>query len=185
MIVAVVLVVCMPGRAHARRRMPPQFVSVDAGYGLSSPTSSSTPGGEGGYAKVEYYLQPSPWFSPRAYAGLLVTFPSRDSYCDQKGIHCDVSAKIGLLGVKGRLTIPIPYVAPFLELGVGTSVGAISTKTELIHKDMAGVTYHFPLALGVSLGEDHNFDLQILFYFHPSEKQANGGIGLGFCFQIK
>ena len=160
--VAVVLATLLtfPGAALARRRvrMPPQFIAAWLGYGLSSAEKDDGPMGEGFYAEGEYILMLSEWFSPRAYAGTLITFSNADPVCRENGIKCAVSAKIGFLGVKGRLTIPIPYIAPFLELGIGTSIGTMTTRTLTVDDGMTGITYHVPFAIGLSLGEDHSFD---------------------------
>jgi hypothetical protein len=171
-------------RARTRIHMPPQFVAVQAGLGLSAPYHDDMSTGEGFFLQGEYVLVPTAWFSPRAYAGTLITFSSPDGYCSDQDIGCEVSAKIGFLGAKGRLTIPIPYIAPFLELGVGASIGSMRTRTPTTNEKLAGVTYHIPVAVGLSLGEDHNWDLMFSFLYHPSEKQVGGAIALGLSFQV-
>lgn len=169
---------------RARVRMPPQFVAIEAGLGLSSPYSDDMSTGEGFYAQGEYVLVPSAWFSPRAYAGTLFTFSSPDDYCREHDIHCEVSAKIGFLGAKGRLTIPIPYIAPFIELGIGASIGAMRTRTPSTNESLAGITYHIPLGIGLSVGKDHNWDVAFSYLFHPTEKRFDGAFAIGFSFQV-
>jgi len=112
------------GEAPALADAPPRFVGLSLGYGLSASLGNEDLDGGGVWVEGEYGWLVSPWFTPRAFGGMLLTFPNQGSQADQAkcrdaGIACDVSAKIGFLGVKGRVTIPIPYVAPFFELGVG------------------------------------------------------------------
>jgi len=99
----------------------PKLLVVSAGLGESVAIvgPGNAPGGSGFYAAGEFVLVPNMWVSPRLYGGLLLT--STDSSTCGGAAPCDVGAKIGFLGAKGRLTFPIPYVAPFFELGVGTT----------------------------------------------------------------
>ncbi len=87
-----------------------------------------------------------------------------------------MSAEIGVLGIKGRLTIPIPYVAPFLETGLGMSVGALSTQTIDIDKRLSGVTYNIPFSIGLTfgVGQRRFLDLAFAFLFHPEVSQIDG-----------
>jgi hypothetical protein len=138
--------------------------------------------GTGVLAAAEYVYLLSPWFSPRAYAGFLATFPDGSS-CGG-GSPCDVSAKIGFTGVKVRFAIPIPYVAPFLELGVGASLGAISTQTPESSHDSPGIAYHIPTAIGLALGEKHNIEFAFSYLFHPEQEQVMGGLVVSLSFPL-
>jgi hypothetical protein len=82
------------------------------------------------------------------------------------------------------LTIPIPYIAPFIEVGIGASFGAMRTRTPTTDEKLAGVTYHIPVGIGLSLGEDHNWDVGFSYLVHPTEKRFDGAIALGFSFQV-
>lgn len=95
-----------------------------------------------------------------------------------------MSAKAGFLGAKLRLTIPIPYVAPFLEAGLGTTFGEMSTRTASVDEHFAGVTYHIPIGLGLALGKEHNFEVMFSYLFHPAQKQVAGAIAAGMAFKI-
>jgi len=145
----------------------------------------NAPGGSGFYAAGEFVLVPNMWVSPRLYGGLLLT--STDSSTCGGAAPCDVGAKIGFLGAKGRLTFPIPYVAPFFELGVGMSVGTITTQVGTIDaKDFSGVTYHVPFALGLSVGEMHHYvvDLALTYLVHPDQSQIDGALAISLAFPL-
>jgi hypothetical protein len=163
----------------------PKLLVVSAGLGLAiSDVQGNTPTSAGFYANTEVVLVPSMWFSPRAYAGVL--FTSTDaSTCPTPG--CDVHASIGFLGVKGRLTIPIPYVAPFLEAGVGASVGNLTTRVYDTDVDFTGVTYHVPFAIGLSIGSMHDYvvDLGLSYLWHPAQSQFGGGYLLSVAFSLR
>jgi hypothetical protein len=96
-----------------------------------------------------------------------------------------VTSKIGFLGAKGRFTIPIPYIAPFIELGAGLSIGVLRTKTDSTDEHTVGPAVHIPLTLGLALGGHHEFELEFLYLFHPNERQVGGAIGIGFLIGVR
>jgi len=171
------------GIVHADAERPPQLLGASIGLGQNVATTNDAPDGTGFYGAAEYVVIMSRLFSPRAYSGLLLTHPNPEGCRTQNG-PCDVSAKMGFLGAKARFSVPIPYVAPFVELGLGTSFGAITTVTPSTTRETRGITYHIPAAFGLSLGPAHNFDVAFLFLIHPREKQVNGGATIGLAFKI-
>jgi hypothetical protein len=162
-------------------------VVASVGIGLSASTRSDVNViGSGFYASGEFVLVPNLWVSPRLYGGLLLT--STDSSRCDGATPCNVSAKIGFLGVKGRLTIPIPYVAPFFEVGVGASAGTMTTQVDsIVAKDFTGLTYDIPFALGLSLGEMHHYivDVAFSYLFHPALSQFDGALAVSLAFPLK
>jgi hypothetical protein len=165
----------------------PKLVVASVGLGLSFPSRSDVNAqGSGFYASGEFVLVPNMWVSPRLYGGLLLT--SMDSSTCGGATPCNVTAKIGFLGAKGRLTIPIPYVAPFFELGVGMSAGTITTQLDsIVAKNFTGLTYHIPVALGLSFGEMHHYfvDIAFSYLFHPDQSQIDGALALSLAFPLK
>jgi hypothetical protein len=165
----------------------PKLLVASVGLGVSSPWTQqeNTPSGNGLYAGAEFVLVPSPWFSPRLYGGLLLT--STDSGTCPRGAPCSAEARIGFVGAKGRLTVPIPYVAPFLELGLGMSAGTLTTHTADIDERFTGLTYHVPVAICLSFGERHHYvvDVALSYLFHPAQSQIDGAFALSAAFQIK
>jgi len=173
----------LPSRASAEAPPPLHWVGGDLGYGISSPYDDSATLGTGVLAMGQYAYRASSWVEPRGYAGLLLTFPD-DEACLPTTAECEVTSKIGFLGAKGRFTIPIPYIAPFIELGVGLSLGVLKTKTESTDEYTAGAAVHIPFTLGLALGEHHEYEVEFLYLFHPNERQAGGGIGVGFMIGV-
>jgi hypothetical protein len=139
----------------------------------------------------------SDWFTPRGYAGLLLTFDDAadDDVCQEEVSRpqrrttvtefCEVTAKIGFLGAKGRLGIPIPYVAPFLELGLGLSFGVLRTRTIVVDEETEGVAYHIPAAVGLMIGEHHEFEVALSFLYHPEQRQLGGAFAFGMMFAVR
>jgi hypothetical protein len=161
----------------------PTYLIVSAGLGGSIPYQGNHGSGTGLYVEGEYAVEPTNWFIPRAYAGLLLTFPNTSS-CDSPGVPCDVSAKIGFVGVKARLIAPIPYVAPFFELGVGLSVGVLTTRTPQENDGSVNVAYHIPVTLGLALGKDHNVEVALGYLVHPTI-QADGALAFSLSFPLQ
>jgi hypothetical protein len=146
--------------------------------GLSSATSQGdTALAEGFYGAGEFGVALGEWVSPRLYGGLLMTFPVQQG-C-QLATGCDVSDKIAFVGGKVRFLAPIPYVAPFVELGLGLSAGSLRTLDVGVDKSLAGITYHIPFALGLAVGKEHNIEIALSYLFHPAVSSFAGGIAVG------
>ena len=139
--------------------------------------------GEGGFAEAEYIYRATEWITPRLYAGALLTSPKSD--CGAGVVPCDVSARIVFLGGKFRVMAPIPWVGPFLELGLGASVGRLSTRSgQDVDLTSSGVTYHVPASLGLAIGSRHEFEISFQYLFHPAQKQVSGAAALGLVLNL-
>jgi hypothetical protein len=161
------------------RETPHRALGVSVGIGFAFPSSSSASGsGQGAFARAEYVFWPSSWFTPRLYSGIEVA--PRQSNCSQGVTPCDVSAEFGFIGAKGRLLVPIPWIAPYLELGVGGAAGHFSTRSGYaVNRTFDGVTYEIPFALGIALGSRRQFEVAFEYLFHPAMEQFAGGVGVG------
>lgn len=135
--------------------------------------------GQGVYADFEYVVWPASWFSPRAYSGLVVA-PAKAGSCGAGVAPCDVSSAYAFAGAKARLLPPIPWVAPFLEAGLGISLGRFSTQSgQIVGRVTKGVAYHVPFAIGLAMGRQRGFELGLQYLFHPEQKQFSGAWALG------
>jgi len=170
------------GRASAANR---GYLSVVAGIGYSDPSGNSIRGtGTGGFAEVDYSLPDLYWL--KFYGGTLFTFPDSAS-CGEGVSPCDVSATLAFLGSKVRLTAPIPYVRPYIDLGVGLSAGSATVRVgDVVNRHRAGILFHVPVGLGVQIGNRWPIDVGMLIMFHP-EVDGNFGalIGIGFGFLLE
>jgi hypothetical protein len=173
---------------EAAARLPgARALKVAAGLGM---VAASDQGGvpvegtgDGLYAGAEYVLRPASWFSPRLYGGLLLTKPAAD--CGPGVQPCDVSASYAFGGAKARFLAPIPWVAPFLELGFGLSLGQFTTQSgPLVDVREVGLTYHWPFTLGVALGAHRQYELAFVYLFHPQQAQFSGGFAFGYQFDL-
>jgi hypothetical protein len=139
--------------------------------------------GEGFYGSAEYVLRASSWFSPRVYAGLIIAPPRSD--CGAHVLPCDVAARFLFGGAKARTLVPIPWIAPFLELGFGVSVGQFSTRSGLaVSQATNGIAYHVPFSVGVALGEHRQFELAVQYLDHPAQGQTSGALAFGMQFPL-
>lgn len=160
-------------------------IDITGGYGLSFPYDDSDESGNGLIGGAEYGFASSAWAGLRAYGTLIWTWPAdRDDACDLLEPPCRVTANALMLGAKGRFAIPIPYVAPFIELGLGATLGSLRTQTQYRQKEIDGISLHIPLTLGFAIGPEHDVDIAMVFYFHPAAKQANGGYSLGLSIPL-
>jgi hypothetical protein len=179
---AVALLALAGGAAQAE---PDQALGLTAGLAVAVPDSSARRSGYGAGAMLlgEYVKWPGNWFSPRGYAGAVFTSPQPS--CDPGVSPCDIRANLFFLGAKFRLLLPIPYVGPFLELGVGASVGHMAARVgQSLDFDTSGLFFDLPFAFGLALGAEHRFQLSFQFLFHPGESMGTGAFSIGYDFSI-
>lgn len=159
-------------------------ISAQIGYGISVPYDSFDDiADDGFYAQGELVLKITSWFELRPYAGFIIT-NSNGKDLNNNPTYEKAESKAFLLGGKARLRAPIPWVAPFIETGIGTSIGKFETLTGYHSFDKSGVIYHIPFAFGLELGKEHNVDLGFTYYFQPSVKQFVGAFAFGLTFPL-
>lgn len=158
-----------------------QFINTSIGIGMITPDDETDITGSGFYAQGEYVYNVFSWFGLRPYAG--VVFASGES--EVIGMQ-EYRAKQNafLLGAKARLIAPIPYVAPFIESGIGVSAGEFRTYTPFVDVDKKGLQMHVPVIFGFAIGRNHNYELKFVYYFHPNAEQTSGAASIGFSFPI-
>jgi len=93
--------------------------------------------------------------------------------------------KAFLLGAKARVRAPIPWVAPYIEFEIGTSIGKFVTFTAFDTIDKSGIIYHIPLSFGLELGRNNRFDLGFSYYLQPTVEQYAGAAALGITFPLE
>lgn len=159
-------------------------IDISIGYGLSAPYDDINIVDSGFYLQGEYVLQLTKWFALRPYAGLILTNSDGDNTSQNTLINVATS-KAFLVGGKVRLTAPIPWVAPYLEGGIGASMGSFRTRTPFTDIDKSGLIPHFPFTIGLELGPNHNFDFAFTYYFQPNVEQFAGAAAIGISIPLK
>ena len=159
-------------------------INAQIGYGLSAPNNSVDEiVDDGFFAQGEFVLKVTSWFELRPYAGLILTNSNgkdlNDNPTDERA-----ESKAFLLGGKARVRAPIPWVAPYIEFGIGTSIGKFETFTAFDNIDKSGIIYHIPFSLGLELGRNNNVDLAFTYYFQPSVEQYVGAFAVGITFPL-
>jgi hypothetical protein len=91
-----------------------------------------------------------------------------------------ITANAFMLGVKIRLIAPIPY----FEIGFGMSVGSFKTITPLTTIEKRGFLYHIPFSIGVELGKNHNVNVELTYYDHPTADQFSGAFAIGLSIPL-
>lgn len=158
-------------------------IDVSIGLGLSAPYEEVDVYGTGFYAQGEYVLSPANWVDFRLYTGLILTKMNKDeAEIVQAGYRSTANAV--LFGGKARITAPIPWVAPYVEIGLGASIGSFETFTYYTQIDERGLFFHIPFSLGLELGPQHNVNLEFTYYFHPSLEQFAGAAAVGLSFPL-
>jgi len=159
-------------------------INVQIGYGLSAPNNSV---GEivddGFFAQGELVMKVASWFELRPYAGFILT-NSNGKDLNENPTDEKAESKAFLIGGKARLRAPIPWVAPYVEIGIGTSIGKFETFTVYDNINKSGIIYHIPFSLGLELGRNNNVDLGFAYYFQPSVEQYAGAFALGLTFPL-
>lgn len=158
-----------------------RFIGASAGLGIVAPDDETDIAGVGFYAQAEYILNLNSWFGMRPYAGFIIASGSSEKE-ELKQYH--VKSNAFLVGAKIRVAAPIPYVAPFLELGVGASLGTFQTYTPLTDVTKKGAQLHVPFSLGFAAGKSHSVDVKFTYYFHPEVEQFSGALAAGIYFPL-
>ena len=159
-------------------------LNVSIGYGMSSPYySDSDIVDTGFFMQGELILKSSSWFEIRPYLGFIIT-NSKGKDLDDNPTEELAECRSVLLGGKARLRAPIPWVAPYVELGIGASIGSFNTETNYSAINKSGLLYHIPVSVGLEIGRKGNFDLGYAFYFHPTAEQFAGAFALGVTFPL-
>lgn len=158
-----------------------EFINASAGIGVCFADDESDASGSGFYTQAEYVWSPRSWFGVRPYVGIVTASGESD---EQDTQQFKIKSNTFLLGAKIRLVAPIPYVAPFLETGIGMSAGSFETYTAHTNLKKNGVLLHVPLTLGLALGRKHSTEIKFVYYFHESTKQTSGAMALGFSFPL-
>lgn len=158
-------------------------IDISIGYGLSAPFDDVDISSSGFYLQGEYVLTLAKWIDIRPYAGLILTKTNtKDNEQNQPAYKTTTNAF--LIGGKTRITAPIPWVAPYFEIGIGASIGSFETFTPSTNIDDSGLILHIPFSLGLELGLKHNFDIAFTYYFHNSVEQFAGAAAFGISFSL-
>ncbi|MBC7556246.1 MAG: hypothetical protein H7195_04715 [Chryseobacterium sp.] len=157
-----------------------EFVNASIGLGISTTDEETEYKATGYYFQAEYVFCNSRWLAFRPYLGVLSTSNTVDG--NNLPTSYIVTTQALLLGGKARFCAPIPYVAPYIDLGLGASIGTFRTFTPLTNEKKSGVIPHFPFSIGLLLGKKHNFDVAFTYYYQSAVGQTVGAAAFGVSF---
>ncbi|MFD2941463.1 hypothetical protein [Flavobacterium notoginsengisoli] len=177
--------------SHSKAQTEGKFIKGSIGYGASSSYYIEDYGsqeevdvmGGGLYLQGEYIIGVKSWFSIRPYAGAIFESVEKNQNIQNQPQY-KVTTNAFLIGSKIRLCAPIPWVAPFIEGGIGTSIGKFETFTPNVNFNKSDVLLHIPFSIGLAVGRHNNFEIGISGYFHPAAKQSTAVFALGYSFPI-
>lgn len=157
-----------------------QFVNVSVGLGITAYEEVVDFSGSGFYVQGEYVHAPKKWLGLRPYLGLILTSADDNAAFP----NTDVSTSAVLIGGKARILAPIPWVAPYIELGIGTSIGSFKTLTPFTDISKSGLVAHIPFSIGLAVGKRNGVDIAFTYYYHPSNEQFAGAAAFGLSFRL-
>ncbi|MDO4228377.1 MAG: hypothetical protein Q4C98_01055 [Capnocytophaga sp.] len=159
-------------------------ITAKIGYGLSYPSESTNKIIASGFiTEGELTLKIASWVDIKPYIGAVFTDSKWKDIYNNK-INEKVSTNALLLGTKTRIRIPIPWVAPFFELGLGASTGKFETFTDYKNISKTGIVPHFPFSLGLELGKYYKVDVAFSYYTQWTVNQTTGGAIIGVSFLL-
>lgn len=181
----ILLIIVLTSNLIEAQFIKEKSINAQIGYGLSAPNNSVDEiVDDGFFAQGELVLKVASWIEFRPYAGFILTRSNgkdlNDNPTDEKA-----ETKAFLLGGKARVRAPIPWVAPYIEIGIGTSIGKFETLTAFDNIDKSGIIHHIPFSFGLELGRNNNVDLGFTYYFQPSVEQYVGAFAVGITFPLK
>lgn len=160
-------------------------LNIQVGYGVAVPYYSLDDIASGGFfMQGELVMKVTSWFEIRPYAGFVLTNSNGKNLQDASSDEM-AETKAFLLGGKVRVRAPIPYVAPYAVIGIGTSVGKFETNTYFSYYNDSGIIYHIPFSFGLELGRNNNVDLGFTYYFQPTVEQFVGAFAVGVTIPLK
>jgi len=159
-------------------------INTQVGLGLSAPNNSIDKiVDDGFFVQGELVLKTTSWIELRPYLGFVFT-NSNGKELNGNPTNEKAESKAFLFGGKIRARAPIPWVAPYFEIGFGTSIGKFETFTAFDDINKKGIIYHIPFSLGLELGKNNNIDLGLAYYFQPSVEQFAGAFTIGITFPL-
>jgi len=180
--IAIILTILALAQVEAQS-LKGRSVDISIGYGLSAPSDEFDVIGSGFYLQGEYVIELAKWFDLRPYAGLILTKTNKDDNQQNEPDYRSTSNAF-LIGGKARITAPIPWVAPYLEAGIGASIGSFETVTPFTNIKESGLIMHIPVSIGLELGPKHNLDIAFTYYYHPSVEQFAGAVAIGISIPL-
>lgn len=181
----ILLLIILIANAAEAQFIKKRSINVQIGFGVSVPYYSSDDIIESGFfLQGEYVLKVASWVEFRPYAGLILTSSNGKDFHDNP-TNEKAESNAFLIGGKARVRAPISWVAPYIEIGIGASIGKFETFTHFTDINKSGFIYHIPIAFGLELGRNNNFDLGFTYYFQPTVEQYVGAVGFGFTFPLK
>lgn len=170
----------------AKAQTTGNFIKASIGFGSSTSNyEEENPeiiDGVGFYTQGEYVIGLTRWFSVRPYVGAIFTSTDEDPIKNPKSYKVETNAFF--LGTKVRLCAPIPWVAPFVETGIGASIGSFETYTNYVNEKRSGVVAHIPIGFGLALGPKNNIEIGVSFYGNLTSQQSFGGFTAGYSFAL-
>lgn len=182
--ILIVLVVLISNGVQAQF-IKEKALNVQIGYGTTAPYYSIDDiVSDGFFVQGELVMKVASWIELRPYAGFILT-NSNGKNLNNEPTNERAESKAFLLGGKARLRAPIPWVAPYAEIGIGTSIGKFETMTAYSNIDKSGIVYHIPFAFGLELGRHSNVDIGFITYFQPSVEQYAGALAVGVTIPLE
>lgn len=181
----VILLIVLTSNYADAQFIKSKSINAQIGYGLSSPYYSVADIANAGFFLQGEYVQTiSSWLDLRPYAGLIITSTDgkdlNDNPTEEKA-----ESKALLVGGKARFIAPIPWVAPFIEIGIGGSIGKFVTYTAYTNINNSRFIYHIPVSFGLELGRNKDVDLGFVYYFQPNVEQFVGAFSIGISIPLK
>lgn len=181
----ILLMIILASNVSEAQFIKEKSINAQIGYGLSAPYNSvDEVFGTGFFLQGELVLKVASWVELRPYAGFILT-NSNGKDINDNPTNEGAESKAFLLGGKVRVRAPIPWVAPYIEIGLGTSIGKFETFTAFDNIDKGGIIYHIPFSFGLELGRNNNVDLGFAYYFQPSVKQFVGAFAVGITIPLQ
>ncbi len=159
-----------------------KFIQASVGFGTSFYEDDVDIHANGFFLQGEYVFKFSELLEVRPYTGFIVTKSRKPKKEINKNFR--VSTNAFFMGGKARLVIPIPFVAPYIEIGIGASLGQFLTKTQDYSFEDGGVTYHIPFSLGLKLGKNRDVDFAFTYLMHNDKYQIAGAMAFGLNFPL-
>ncbi len=181
----IILLMILASNLVEAQSVKKKSIHAKIGYAMSAPYYTDEDIADGGFhLQGEYVLTFASWFELRPYLGIILT-NSNGKDINDNPTNEKAESKAVLIGGKARVRAPIPWVAPYVEIGLGGSIGKFETFSAYTNISKTGIVSHIPFSFGLELGRNNDVDLSFSYYFQPAVEQFMGAFAIGVSIPLK
>ena len=147
---------------------------------MVAPYTNTDEFGIGIHIQGEYVFDFNKWLGFRPYVGMLFSKP----FQTENELNHNVSINAFFGGGKARVTLPVQWFAPYVEMGYGFSLGKIKNYNSVFRTEKNGFFWHIPYSIGIELGKERNVSVGFSYFIINDSDLAGGGLDISLTIPL-